>query len=169
MGTQEAGERRPLRAWPVWTVLGVLLALGFLLLTQRWTHTGKAPPFAPPQMPNTTYGTGSTGPIPSAGDLRALAGQRVEFTSRVQEAAPSRAFWVSLQDGKRLLVLPLERDTPMEGVRAGEMITVAGRLQRPASQDVIVREWNLDPRTAMLLAREPVYLRADRIRPATGK
>ncbi len=160
MAATGAGERRTFRAWPLWAVVGLLLALGFWLLGQRWTHTGKAPPSAPPQMPNTTYG---------AGDLPSLGGQRLEFTARVEEAAPSRAFWVGLRGGQRLLVLPIERDTPMEAVRAGEMLSLAGRLEKPASQDVLVREWNLDPRTAAILAREPLYLRAERIRPAAEK
>ena len=97
------------------------------------------------------------------------SGDYVEFTARVDEVAPSRAFWIGLEDGRRLLVLPMERDTPMDAVRHGEMLSIAGRLEKPASQDVLVREWNLDPRTATILAHEPLYLRAERIRPAAGK
>lgn len=160
MAEPGAGERRKLRTLPVWAAAGVLLALGFWLLGQRWTHTGQAPPFAPAQMPNTAYGTP---------DNRYQAGQRLEITARVEEAAPSRAFWIGPGQGKRLLVLPLERDTPMDAVRAGEMVAIVGRLEKPASPDVIVREWNLDPRTAAILAREPVYLRAESIRPAASK
>lgn len=143
MAAPEAGERRNLGVWPVWALVTVLLALGFWLF-----HAGKPP--------------GTTSVTVPAGDY-------VEFTGRVDEGAPSRAFWIGLQDGKRLLVLPIERDTPMDAVRYGEMVSVAGRLEKPASQDVLVREWNLDPRTAAILAREPLYVRAERIRPAAQK
>jgi hypothetical protein len=61
-------------------------------------------------------------------------------------------------------VLPIERDTPMDAVRYGETLSIAGRLEKPASRDELVRLWNLDPRTAAILAREPVYLRAEHIR-----
>ena len=155
MAKPEAGERRGLRVWPIWVIVGILLALGFWLFSSRRSiQTGAAH---------------DIGPVPTADEVRSKTGQRVEFTVRVDEVAPSRAFWVALQQGKRLLVLPVERDTPMDAVRHGEMLSIAGRLEKPASQDVIVREWNLDPRTANILAREPLYLRAERIRPAAAK
>ncbi len=146
MAAPGAGERRGFRAWPVWIALGILLALGFWLFSRRSQPTVKAP---------------SSITLPNS-DARI-------FTGRVEEVAPSRAFWVRLEDGRRLLVLPMERDTPMDAVRHGEILSITGRLEKPASRDVIAREWNLDPRTAAILAREPLYLRAERIRPASQK
>lgn len=104
-------------------------------------------------------------PVPERPPAALNPGAGVELSARVEEVAPSRAFWVA-QGGRRLLVLPVDRDTPMDAVRAGETVTVVGNLEKPASPAVLMREWGLDPRTAAILAREPVYLRARMIIPA---
>ncbi len=147
MTERTAGGRLKPHTWSVWLALAGVLGAGFWLVSLRQPPAETAP------------------------DSRAQARDapaavaRVEMSARVEEVAPSRAFWV-VEEGRRLLVLPLDRDTPMDAVRPGETVALVGQLEKPASPDVIMREWGLDPRTAAILAREPVYLRAQIIRPA---
>ncbi len=169
-----AGPRRPETprrpGWGLALAVAVLLGAGAWLVTVRSrapTAATAPPPFAPPQMPNTQYESRirSLDAITGATDPHSMSGYRVEIANVPVVAVAGRAFWIADQQGRRIMVLPNNPNTPMDAVQAGRTVSITGAVTRPEAQDELAKELHLDAATAAKLASQPVFLRADSIRP----
>lgn len=146
--------------WPVWVAVIAVLAAGALVFALRTRTPEGGPPFTPPQQPNTAYmnRVRSLEEVTTAADPARLANYRVELANlRVVEVA-GRNFWVADEAGRRVLVVPNNPQTPTDAVAQGRLVSITGAVRTPDAA-------KLDQETAALAAGQPVYLRADSIRP----
>ncbi len=144
--------------WPVWTAVVAVLAAAALVFALRTRTPEGGPPFAPPQRPDTIYMSRvrSLEEVTGARDPARLANYRVELANLPVVAVAGRVFWVADSAGRRVLVVPNRPETPTDAVGEGRLVSITGAVRTADS---------LDAETAALAAGQPVYLRADSIRP----
>jgi hypothetical protein len=106
------------------------------------------------------------GAITTAPDPGKLRGYRAELANvRVAEVAPSRAFWIEDPQGRRVVVVPTNQNVPMDAAKPGSTVSIVGIVEKPGPEQQVAQNWHLDPITASKMAADPVFLRAESIRP----
>ncbi|HWQ57169.1 MAG TPA: hypothetical protein VN442_26010 [Bryobacteraceae bacterium] len=147
-------EARRRSAWPMWAAVSAVLVAGAVLLAIRARAPVGGPPFAPPQVPETTYMSRirDVREVTGAADPAKLANYRVELSNLPVVAVAGRSFWVADPEGRRILVVPNNPQTPTDAVAEGRRVSITGAVRRT------------DQETAGLAAGQTVYLRADSIR-----
>jgi hypothetical protein len=106
------------------------------------------------------------GALTTAPDPRKLTGYRVELANvQVAQVAPSRAFWIADPQGRRVMVVPTNPNVPMDAAKPGSTVSIVGTVEKPGPEQQVAHNWHLDPITAAKMAADPVFLRAESIRP----
>lgn len=162
--TPEAPHRRA--GWPLWAAIVAVLVAGAVVFALRQRAPAGGPPFAPPQQPDTAYMNRlrTLEDITAAPDPARLGNYRVELANLPVVETAGRAFWVADRQGRRVLVVPNNPQTPAEAVAEGRAVSITGAVRTPQSPGTIESRRGVDRETAELAARQPVYIRADSIR-----
>lgn len=161
--------RRP--GWVLWVAIAILIIGGaWLVRTVRVRGAAlKTPPYPPPQVSDTLYSNRihELGAITTAPDSTKLTGFRVELANvRVAAiAGQSRAFWIADPQGRQIIVVPTNPNVPMDAAKPGRTVSLVGTVERSGPEPQLAQNWDLDPVTASKMAADPVFIRAESIRP----
>jgi hypothetical protein len=160
------GPRRN-AGWPLWAALIAVLVGGAVMVAVRARAPIGGPPFAPPQHPDTLYMSRirTLQDVTAAPDPARFANYRVELSNLPVVEVVGRAFWVTDEEGRRILVVPNNPDTPTDAVGEGRTVSITGAVRTPDRPERIARRKGVDREIAELAAGQTVYLRADSIRP----
>jgi hypothetical protein len=152
--------------WPLWAALVAVLVGGAVFVALRARAPIGGPPFAPPQRPDTMYMSRvrALEDVTAAPDPARFANYRVELSNLPVVEVEGRAFWVADQEGRRILVIPNNPNTPTEAVEEGRTVSITGAVRRPNSPEAIAERGGVEREVGELASQQTVYLRADSIR-----
>ena len=161
----DAPRRR--RLWPLWAAVLALLVAGAVVFMLRPRAPAGGPPFASPQQPGSAYTSRlrTLEDVTAAPDPSRLANYRVELPNLPVVETAGRAFWVADREGRRILVVPNNPQTPAEAVAAGRAVSITGAVRAPGPAETIENRMGVPRDVAELAARQLVFIRADSIRP----